>query len=291
MANGSQDPVFDPDKCPVPFVQRIPQRDIIEDCDIPGPPDPIFDCPDASINIPPPVINPIVPCPQVETEVTVSGATFTVEVEKEDPCLLTFKYDLTVTGGGGDCPEITAEASIDCDTEECGVSVEVTKDAQQCAYEFDFAFSVPKGADGAQGSQGPQGPQGSKFAIIEVTDDQGDEQFLGLFCTEMPESYFMDIMDLKVQAYQTAVPMDRNFLKACEGNSFRVVSVVPTDPIQYGAFIDDDKVVLRTQEHAKCDRATVMVAGIRRHFAGQRFPVFSREQKAQNDRFWGSAFE
>lgn len=289
MTHLPDQPVFDPQKCPVPFVQKIPQRQIIQDCDVPGPPDPIFDCSEATLEIPPPVVSTSVPCPTIQTEVDATGADFTVVVTQEqaDPCVLKFDYDLTVTGGGGGGSSICATAEIECTTGPCSVQVDVVEvlTPEACQTQFQFRFQIP------QGQQGPPGAQGSKFAIIEVKDDEGDGQYLGLFCTEMPESYFMDIIDLKIQAYQTTAPMDRTFVKACESNSFRVVSAVPHDPAKIGAHIDDGKVVLRTQDYNDVDSATVMVAGIRKGFAGRRFPAFTVEQKNQNEKFWGSAFD
>jgi hypothetical protein len=273
----------------VPFVQKIPQRQIIQNCDVPEPPEPIFDCSEAPLEIPPPVVSTSIPCPTIQTEVNADGADFDVVVTQEqvDPCVLKFTYDLVVTGGGGGGGNLCATADIICTTGPCSVQVQVVDivTPQHCQTQFQFHFQIP------QGQQGPQGPQGSKFAIIAVRSDDGDDQYLGLFCTEMPESYFMDIIDLKIQAYQTTMPMDRTFVKACESNSFRVVSAVTPDPAKIGVHIDDNKVVLRTQDYSDVDSATVTVAGIRKGFGGRRFPAFTVDQKNQNEKFWGSAFD
>lgn len=305
-----RNPVFDIEKCPVPFVQAIPQRQIIQDCAVPGPPDPIADCPDADVPVPPPFTPPPA-CPQFQTEVTVAGdAEFTVTVEQldEDPCIFKFIYDLTIGGGGGS--EICATATIQCETGDCNVFLDVVQivlnpqcqgqgqfqqqfqsqcqEQQQCQIQFRFQFQIPQGQRGPQGPQGPQG--GGKFAIVRVSD-KGRDSYLGLFCTEMPEAVFMDVVDLRLQAYQTTVQMDPIFEKVCEKGSFKVISVVTSEPITIGASIVDSLVVVKAPAYRQCPEATVLVKGIRKGFADRRFPAFTRKQMEQNEGFWGASFD
>ncbi len=304
-----RDPVFDPQKCPVPVVPAIPQRQIIQDCDVPGPPDPIFDCDDANVPVPPPFTPPPA-CPQFQTEITTTGdVDFTVDVVQldDEPCVFKFIYDLNVGGGGG-VTDLCATATIQCFTGDCNVFLDVVRiqlnpqcqgqgqfqqqfqsqcqEQQQCQIQFRFQFQVPQGQ---RGPQGPQGPAG-KFAIVKI-DEGGQDNYLGLFCTEMPEAVFMDVVDLRLQAYQTAAQMDPRFEKVCEKGSFRVISVVTPEPIVLGAKIVDSMVVVKAQEYQQCGEATVLVKGTRKGFADRRFPAFTREQMEQNEGFWAASFD
>ncbi|MBO5958470.1 MAG: collagen-like protein [Bacteroidales bacterium] len=67
---------------------------------------------------------------------------------------------ISAGGGGGDVPDIYADATVDSSTGT--PSVTVTKSESQSGDEltFHFAFSNLKGEDGATGAQGPQGIQG-----------------------------------------------------------------------------------------------------------------------------------
>ena len=63
-------------------------------------------------------------------------------------------------GGGGDVPDIYADATVDASTGTPSVTVTKTESQSGDELTFHFAFSNLKGEDGATGATGPQGIQG-----------------------------------------------------------------------------------------------------------------------------------
>ena len=63
-------------------------------------------------------------------------------------------------GGGGDVPDIYADATVDSSTGTPSVTVTKTESQSGDELTFHFAFSNLKGEDGATGATGPQGIQG-----------------------------------------------------------------------------------------------------------------------------------
>jgi hypothetical protein len=150
---------------------------------------------------------------------------------------------------------------------------------QECGYQFQFQFQIP---------QGPQGPRGMKNAIVPV-GSQDHPQYVGLSCTEMPDPYFMDIMTCRLQGYQTEARIDPRFLQVCHLDSMKVVGAVPSEPVTIGASVVDDQVVLKSPGFQAFPDVVVTLAGIRRGFEDERFPLFTREQMLTNNAFWDQA--
>lgn len=67
---------------------------------------------------------------------------------------------ISAGGGGGDVPDIYADATVDSSTGTPSVTVTKTESQSGDELTFHFAFSNLKGEDGATGAQGPQGIQG-----------------------------------------------------------------------------------------------------------------------------------
>ena len=67
---------------------------------------------------------------------------------------------ISAGGGGGEVPDIYADATVDSSTGTPSVTVTKTESQSGDELTFHFAFSNLKGEDGATGAQGPQGIQG-----------------------------------------------------------------------------------------------------------------------------------
>lgn len=292
-----QEPVFDTTKCPVPFVQRIPELQIIQNCDIPQAPDPIQDCPDFNIALPNPR-PPGPPCPQIQQDTKNSGfmedlpgfpppailLSFELvepdleageedEQKEDDPCKFQVQIQLP-------CPQFV-QSKVQCLTgPECILLAEIVPILDL------FGFPVLKDRCQFQLQVQLTIQSSSKTAIVAV----GDE-FVGLYCHEMPESWFSDVLTTQLVGMQTEVPIDPMFLQVVNKNGIKVLSVVPEHATMFGARIVRDQVVIkrpREWEDVTTD-ATVVVAGIRRGFGKERFTRFTKEQKEVNDQFWSRA--
>ena len=133
---------------------------------------------------------------------------------------------------------------------------------------------------------------GSKFAIVPVRDT-----YLGLFCTEMPESRFEDIVEVTIPYGDLAATasLDRDYLATCEPGSVKIVSVVTNYPALVGAEVlckDQDVCDIMVTLDTFCSnsvRVTMKVSGIRKGFRNTRFPTFSQEEMRSNNAFWSSS--
>ena len=72
----------------------------------------------------------------------------------------TLEGSIATGGGGGDVPDIYADATVDASTGTPSVTVTKTESQSGDELTFHFAFSNLKGEDGATGATGPQGIQG-----------------------------------------------------------------------------------------------------------------------------------
>ena len=264
---------FDPDKCPVPLIPRIQDLPAIEVCDIPQAPDAIRDCPD--FEIPPPI--PEEPCPDISAQAeafqTTGSVSATVTVTKALPLI----------------PQAQAQCPI-----------------EQCDYDFLFEFQIPAGPQGPPGPmgppgltgpQGPRGPKGppcrlpqGKTAVVPVALPQ-TTQNVGLFCAEMPEARFEDIIVVPVFSATTIAQIDERFLKTCEPGSIVVAGCVPSEPVTVAAKVADDKVIIRAPLTVPPElRVNLLLSGVRSGFANRRFPLFTRRQMESNNEFWNRAY-
>ena len=82
--------------------------------------------------------------------------------------------------------------------------------------------------------------------------------------------------------------IDLRFLDVCVPGSLRVIGVVPNLPIDCGAEIDHDRVVIRrpVEQSEEPLLVTIKIMGVRRDRENVRFPVCTYEQMVKNNRFW-----
>jgi hypothetical protein len=356
MSNGSQTPVFDTEKCLIPFVQRIPDLQIIQNCDVPQAPGPIADCPDFSISVPSPrPLGP--PCPQIQTDRKNSGFMEDIPTFPPPDILLTFQLDEPPPDEPDEQKEDDpckfqvqvqmpcasfVDSMTDCQISDiCLIVADIVpvldpgpgpinpRLKQRCQYQLQVQLQLPcpviKGGMNIQcGSSFPLcegsvtvenkviGPtKALQFCQTQIQIDltlqspsktaimPAGNEFVGLFCHEMPESWFSDVMTTRIVGAQAEVPIDPTFLQVVEPGSVKVLSVVPEKPVLTGAQVIRDQVVVRKENRIgvperpgavpDLTNVVMVVAGIRRGTRGQRFTRFTEEQKRSNDQFWSRA--
>ena len=124
------------------------------------------------------------------------------------------------------------------------------------------------------------------MAIVPV---QGEH--LGLFCTEMPEPVFEDVMQTVLDVGTVwVVDLDPRFIEVCEAGSIIVTSVVCEFAVVLGATVIGDKVEIRSAAPLSGRaKAVVRVTGVRKGSKGKRFPSFTKEEMNANNAFWSSS--
>lgn len=125
------------------------------------------------------------------------------------------------------------------------------------------------------------------MAIVPV---ENNSKFVALFCTEMPEPYFAELMTIQLPAGGYAeVRIDHRFLDACEPGTIQAVSCVPDSPICCTAGVINHRLWLRGRPEmmrGACNVA-VLLMGLRRGHTGKRFREHTYDEMEANMRFWG----
>lgn len=252
---------------------------------------------------PPGNTGPAGPCPVISATATATEGTDPLEgpnaevvVTKPNLSECTYDFDFEFTFPPPCTPSFEATASaveVACSAAP-QVTVDVTK-VGECDWEFAFDFEIPpgcQGPSGAPGEQGPSGAPGEKMAIVPVLDHDlpapppEEREYVGLFCTEMPEVRFEDILTVELGrcGIGTSV-IDPIFLRVCEPGSIKVISAVSTTPTALGAWVEDGKVFVRAADIATRGVATVKISGIRRGHKS-RFTRYTHEHYVKNLHFW-----
>ena len=141
------------------------------------------------------------------------------------------------------------------------------------------------GAAGQSGKTGATGATGAKYAIIK---SESAGSYVGLYCTEMPESIFEDIITLDIRnKKQVTHSIDPIFIDACEEGSLKVVSAIGNEPCILGADIKDNQLIVKIRDGQFTSRVVIKICGIRKGIK-QRFPKYTEEQARRNSNFWDS---
>lgn len=143
--------------------------------------------------------------------------------------------------------------------------------------------TVP-GSPGAPGGSGPEGAPGDDGDFTKTAILNTPLGIFGMAAIEMPEARFREQMKLVIKVPSLIRGIDPRFLGSVEPDSLRIVSIISTSPV---------KVQIKgTRLHCKASCpavATVVLSGIRRGFADQRFPRFTAHQMQQNADFYRRA--
>lgn len=146
------------------------------------------------------------------------------------------------------------------------------------------------GGGGGSGSGSDSGisSAGSDKSTAIVPASWAETGYTALFIMEAPEVRFEDVMTLKVDKTVQAFPIDFRFVSVCEPDSIVVCSAVSNHPAAVGASVEHGVIVLRTDMVPA--KVTLKLSGIRRGFAGHRFPLRTEKQFLENEAWINSAY-
>jgi hypothetical protein len=123
---------------------------------------------------------------------------------------------------------------------------------------------------------------------------RGGDNYVGLFCAEMPEPRFFDVYNIVNTSEETRVVchLDQKFIEVCVPGSLVPIAVAPNKPCHAGISIDGSRlwIDLGNCPHGVPTRLIVTISGVRRGRQGTRFPAFSAEVAEQNQAFWEQAY-
>lgn len=114
--------------------------------------------------------------------------------------------------------------------------------------------------------------------------------YTALFTLEAPDVRFEDVMVFKPRRRKSRVLIDPKFLEVCEKDSVVVISACPSDPAQVGAVVDGKSIQVNITARKLPKTVALKLSGIRRGFAGMRFPTRTQAQFEANERFLNSAY-
>ena len=120
--------------------------------------------------------------------------------------------------------------------------------------------------------------------------------YAALFCLEAPEVRFDDVLTVELWKKTSMVPIDHRFSKVCQKNSIRVCGSNPDQPVMVAALppVDDFLWVRLDWPWFKRPSwpvtVTIRLTGIRKGFAGKRFPARTQAQFEANEKFINSAY-
>jgi len=138
-------------------------------------------------------------------------------------------------------------------------------------------------------SSSPSGSDKSS-AIVPASWTPGG--YTALFIEESPEVRFDDVIEVTVPQEYCCIPIDPRFIEVCEKGSIRVCGCVPDKPVLVGASVEDGSIAVQFDKRRPKTqvRLVLRITGIRRGFAGMRFPSRSRRQFVANEKFINSAY-
>jgi len=145
---------------------------------------------------------------------------------------------------------------------------------------------------GSSSSSGPSSSSsGSDKSTAIVPAPWEESGFAALFAHEMPDVRFDDVMLVHVRGRVTRVPIDPRYVAVCELGSILVCGAVGNTGAVKCARVARGILTVETfMLRAKPSVVTVRLTGVRRGFAGLRFPSRSRRQFDANEAFINSAY-
>lgn len=147
------------------------------------------------------------------------------------------------------------------------------------------------GSSSGTGSSGT-GDTGSDKSTAIVPASWSPKGFTALFVSESPEVRFDDVLVIEMPQRNAVVSIDPKFVEVCEPGSIEVCGWSVNRPVLLGAAVDGGLVDVEFAERHpdRLLRVVLRLTGIRKGFAGHRFPERSRAQYDANERFIRSAY-
>jgi len=98
-------------------------------------------------------------------------------------------------------------------------------------------------------------------------------------------------MTVRTSETDLAVPIDPRYIEVCERDSIKVCGCVPDKPVMVGAAVEGGAVLLEIAQPIppREVEVTLRLTGIRKGFAGLRFPDRTKEEFEANEAFIKSA--
>jgi hypothetical protein len=115
--------------------------------------------------------------------------------------------------------------------------------------------------------------------------------YTALFTLESPEVLFEDVLLTRIPQKAATLKIDPRFVEVCEPRSIVVSGCVPDVPAVVGASVEGGLVRVRfAVEDDQEVKLVLRLTGVRRGFAGLRFPNRSRRQFEANEAFIHRAY-
>jgi hypothetical protein len=115
--------------------------------------------------------------------------------------------------------------------------------------------------------------------------------YTALFTLESPEVLFEDILLARIPQKAATLKIDPRFVEVCEPRSIVVSGCVPDVPAVVGVSVEGGLIRVRfAVEDEQEVKLVLRLTGVRRGFAGLRFPNRSRRQFEANEAFIHSAY-
>jgi len=146
--------------------------------------------------------------------------------------------------------------------------------------------------DGSSSSAGPaSSSSGSDKSTAIVPAPWEPSGYAALFAHEMPEVRFDDFMLVHVKGRVTSVEIDPRFVAVCERGSLSVCGAVgDTGPVRCARIAKGKLTVETNLLGRRPSVVSVRITGVRRGFAGLRFPSRTLRQFTANEEFINSAY-
>lgn len=218
-----------------------------------------------------------------------TGAISLVEVrgpdtpDGEDISEMTADFQRVTTDGKyyvliGTVPEDTAEP----------IDQQISSDVPWFVTIVNGTDTYTGGSGGSEGSTG--GSYGSDKSTAIVPASFYSTGYAALFTLEAPDVRFEDVIQIKPRRRKFNLKLDPRFVEVCEKDSLVVVSACPSGPAYVGAWIEKNAIRIHITARKLPDMIALKVSGIRRGFAGMRFPSRTEAQFIANEKFLNSAY-
>ena len=122
-----------------------------------------------------------------------------------------------------------------------------------------------------------------KTAIVPYKDE-----FVSLYCTEMPEVRFEDIVSIKTNGRLNIIEkIDPVYYSVCEKKTIKAISYTCSEPAICGVKIERDNIMIKFSERDPVpDELIIKLSAIRKGFNNERFTIKTKEQMIKNNEFW-----
>lgn len=146
------------------------------------------------------------------------------------------------------------------------------------------------GSGGTGGTGGSDTGSGKDTAIVPVSWFQ--KGYAALFVLESPEVRFDDVLIVVMSQVDATVEFDWRYVEVCEPDSIEVCGHSSDLPALYGVVVSGNtvRVTFEHQRPGRMLRLVMRMTGIRKGFAGMRFPERSERQFKANNAHIDSAY-